>query len=95
MYALGLYEKQPCYMPWMHALIDPEGNVFPCCMMRFDPPLGNVVDEGSFRPVWEGEKFGSIRSRMLNSGNLPDSCQSCDDFLRENRALHLKVKDAR
>jgi radical SAM protein with 4Fe4S-binding SPASM domain len=93
LYALGLYEKQPCYMPWLHALIDPEGNVFPCCMMRFNPPLGNVMNEGGFKAVWEGEKFRSVRCQMLNPGMLPDACQACDDFLRENRALHRVVRD--
>jgi MoaA/NifB/PqqE/SkfB family radical SAM enzyme len=30
-YAQGLYERQPCYAPWTHALVAADGRVAPCC----------------------------------------------------------------
>ncbi len=86
LYARGLYQVQPCYMPWLHAMIDPKGKVYPCCTMRSDPPLGNLVAAGSFAAVWEGDAFRALRQLML-TGPRPAICHTCDDFLKENRFL--------
>jgi radical SAM protein with 4Fe4S-binding SPASM domain len=87
MYALGLYQAQPCYMPWLHALIDPQGKVYACCMLRSTPRLGNVIETGGFGAVWEGEAFRDFRRRMLDPQQRPALCHTCDDFLEENRLL--------
>jgi len=91
LYALGLYERQPCYIPWIHALIDPQGRVYPCCMLRRMEPLGNLISEGSFRAVWEGAAFQNLRQQLLAANRRPALCFSCDDFLEENRFLHRIV----
>jgi radical SAM protein with 4Fe4S-binding SPASM domain len=91
MYALGLYQTQPCYMPWLHALIDPQGKVYACCMLRSTPRLGNVFETGGFRAVWEGAAFRDFRQRMLDLQWRPTLCHACDDFLEENRWLHRLV----
>ncbi|HDN78857.1 MAG TPA: radical SAM protein [Chloroflexi bacterium] len=91
LYARGLYQEQPCYMPWLHSLIDPKGRVYPCCMTRSLTPLGNVVKRGGFTPVWEGEAFRSFRLGMLKPEGRPSLCHCCDDFLEENRYLHRKL----
>jgi radical SAM protein with 4Fe4S-binding SPASM domain len=87
LYARGLYEHQPCYMPWIHAMIDPQGRVFPCCTMRSEQSLGNLVKAGSFGRVWEGTTFRHLRQAQA-SGLCPAPCHTCDDFLEENRFLH-------
>ncbi|HFD40107.1 MAG TPA: radical SAM protein [Anaerolineae bacterium] len=87
LYARGLYQAQPCYMPWLHAMIDPKGKVYPCCTMRSGPPLGNLVKAGSFGAVWEGDAFRALRRAMV-AGPRPAACHTCDDFLEENRFLH-------
>lgn len=91
LYALGLYGTQPCYMPWVHALIDPAGKVHPCCMTRGMPPLGNLVRERGFQPVWEGAAFQEFRQRVLDAERRPALCRACDDFAQENRFLHHVV----
>lgn len=91
-YALGLYEKQPCYIPWIHTLIDPRGDIYPCCVMRSGKLLGNLVDAGGFRAVWEGKKYTGLRSRMLVPEKIPPACRTCDDFSAENRYLHRIIK---
>ncbi len=88
LYAQGLYKAQPCYMPWLHAMISPAGYVYPCCMMRSRPPLGNLIATGSFRAVWAGATFDNFRRQMLDPGQRPALCHACDDFSQENRFVH-------
>lgn len=90
-YALGLYESQPCYMPWIHAMIDPQGKVYPCCMLRTTRRLGKLLKTGGFQGVWEGSVFHDFRHRMLDPGSRPIACHACDDFLEENRFLHTLI----
>jgi MoaA/NifB/PqqE/SkfB family radical SAM enzyme len=93
LYALGLYEAQPCYMPWLHAMIDPQGRIYPCCMMRGGRPLGHLLKTGSFCDVWQGAAFRTFRQAML-VGQRPAFCHTCDDFLEENCFLHTLVQGA-
>jgi len=88
LYARGLYEEQPCYMPWLHAMIGPKGEVYPCCMMRSTRALGKISAKRSFQTVWEGAAFRDFRQRLLQRGHRPLACHTCDDFLQENRFLH-------
>ena len=88
LYARGLYETQPCYMPWLHAMIGPRGEVFPCCMLRSTRHFGKFTGGKQFRKVWAGSAFREFRRQMLLPGERPATCRSCDDFLEENRFLH-------
>ena len=92
-YAGGLYQQQPCYVPWLHALITPQGQVHPCCMLRSLPPVGNFIQAGGFRQVWLGSRYQDFRGEML-AGSQPALCQTCDDFLEVNRQLHGVVQAA-
>jgi radical SAM protein with 4Fe4S-binding SPASM domain len=86
-YARGLYDRQPCYVPWLHAMIAPQGQVYACCMLRSLPPLGNFIQVGSFRKVWTGTAYQDFRREMIGRSR-PEQCQACDDFLEENCQLH-------
>lgn len=92
LYARGLYHLQPCYMPWVHAMIDPKGHVYPCCTMRSGRPLGNLIKKGSFRNVWEGAAWRDFRQMQI-SDQRPDPCHTCDDFLQENLFLHKVAQE--
>jgi radical SAM protein with 4Fe4S-binding SPASM domain len=84
-YALGWYDRHPCFAPWTHSLIDFNGNVYPCCMTRGRmDPIGNLSQE-SFNQVWFGKAYQTIRRQMFPP-QLP-ACRRCDDFLYENRQL--------
>lgn len=87
LYAWGLYERQPCYAPWTHALITPRGRVYACCMARSEPkPLGNLRRE-SLTEVWEGIDYRQLRWAMRD-GEPFDICHRCDDFIDANKFLH-------
>lgn len=84
-YALGWYDRHPCFAPWTHSLIDFNGRVYPCCMTRGRmEPVGDVSQE-SFSQIWTGRAYQTIREQMLPPA-LP-ACRRCDDFLHENRQL--------
>jgi MoaA/NifB/PqqE/SkfB family radical SAM enzyme len=92
-YALGLYDEQPCYAPWTHALITPSARVYACCMTRGMPkPLGNLL-QASFTDIWHGETYRAFRASM--HGSPLEICRHCDDFLDQNRCLHSLVADGR
>lgn len=84
-FALGWYTQHPCFAPWTHSMIDFDGGVYVCCMMRERvPPVGNVHEQ-SFTDIWNGVAYAQARQRM----HPPDfpSCACCDDFIAENRQL--------
>jgi MoaA/NifB/PqqE/SkfB family radical SAM enzyme len=84
-YAFGYYSKFPCYAPWTHSLIDFNGLVYICCMTREQiPPLGDVRKQ-SFKEIWEGAAYRSIRLNMHPPALKP--CQRCDDFIEENKKI--------
>ncbi len=84
-YAFGYYSKFPCYAPWTHSLIDFNGLVYVCCMTREQiPPLGDVRKQ-SFKEIWEGAAYRSIRLKMHPPALKP--CQRCDDFIEENKVI--------
>src|SRR5215208_1632971 len=84
-YAFGYYDKNPCYAPWTHSLIDFNGNVYVCCMTRERiPPLGNLRTQ-SFQEIWEGAAYRQIRLKMHPPALA--ACRRCDDFIGENKSI--------
>ncbi len=84
-YAMGWYDRHPCYAPWTQSLIDFNGKVYVCCMTREQiAPLGDLR-ESSFTEIWNGGPYGEVRGRMHPPELGP--CRKCDDYLDENRAL--------
>jgi radical SAM protein with 4Fe4S-binding SPASM domain len=93
LYARGLYERQPCYAPWTHALVTPRGRVYACCMTRGEPqPLGDLR-RATFQQIWEGATYRALRQAMRDGLPYP-ICHRCDDFLEANRFLHQVRRDA-
>lgn len=85
LYADGWYDEHPCFAPWIHALIDYNGLVYPCCMTREQiSPLGDLKHQ-SFHEVWTGKDYEAIR-RMMHPPAFP-VCRRCDEFLDFNRRL--------
>jgi len=85
-YARGLYESQPCYAPWTHALVTPRGRVYACCMTRSEQPLGDLR-KASFHQIWENTAYQNLRRAMCDVTPYA-ICHHCDDFLDANRFLH-------
>lgn len=84
-YAMGWYDRHPCFAPWTQSLVDFDGRVYVCCMTREQiEPLGDLR-ESSFAEIWNGAAYDAIRGRMHPPELGP--CRKCDDWLEENQTL--------
>lgn len=64
-----------CPLPWAHLMIQPNGNIQPCCMTPVEQPIGNTKTD-SLEDVWNGDILKSIRKEMLN-GERHSMCNRC------------------
>lgn len=63
--------RKKCIVPWLTAVITPDGNVSPCP----DFFVGNVRT-ARFQDIWNGEKCLQFRSRLKKMKKLP-ACNRC------------------
>jgi Fe-coproporphyrin III synthase len=83
LYAKGFYREHRCCMPWLHSFIDPEGNLFPCCMSRsVSEPLGNIKVQ-QLAMILSGGRSLKLKMHCAQGYSLP-VCERCDDFIEEN-----------
>lgn len=64
-----------CILPWMHLNVQPNGEVFQCCMAPTDRPIGSVT-ENTLPEIWNNHSMKDIRRKMLK-GIKPKLCQRC------------------
>jgi len=58
----------PCYAGWSNAHINPYGEVWPCCVLGYDRPLGDLRAAGlDFRRVWRSAQAAEVR-RFIRAG---------------------------
>ncbi|MCD6483418.1 MAG: radical SAM protein [Candidatus Aenigmarchaeota archaeon] len=65
----------PCYAPWIHMTILPNGNIAPC----FSPWVWETnvsVKNHSLKELWYGDYFNKFRKIIFNR-KLPDNCKKC------------------
>lgn len=72
-----------CPLPWSHLMIQPNGNIQPCCMTPTETPIGNTK-VNSLEEVWNGDELKTIRREMLN-GIRPSMCNRC--YLMEDTGV--------
>jgi radical SAM protein with 4Fe4S-binding SPASM domain len=69
------FEFLPCYAPWIHVTILPNGNIAPC----FSPWVWNTkisIKEFSLKELWYGKYFNKFRKIILKR-KLPENCKKC------------------
>lgn len=69
------FKYLPCYAPWHHVTIRPNGNIAPC----FSPWVWETkvsVKDRELKDVWYGDRFEEYRQTML-SRDLPEQCKKC------------------
>lgn len=89
------YMKQlttPCHMLWIHAGIDWDGNVGPCCT-DYDGLYnwGNIFEDGGFWQVWNSKKAKAFR-RMHRSSSYRSKISICRDCYLTNCVLDEKIQ---
>ncbi len=94
-YRIGekVWEQAPCYTPWYHARIRPDGRVYPCC--RCELELGNLV-ESSFQDIWNAPAYHAFRQQTITREGvlaLNDKCDCRFCFhLPDNLRIHQIFK---
>lgn len=80
----ALYDTLRCFAPFTHALVEHDGIVKACCMLRQEPVLGDLK-QNSFTEIWRGDAFRALR----RAAPLPlhPRCRFCRDFVKENQKI--------
>jgi len=52
----------PCYAGYASCQITPSGDVWPCCILGYDKPMGNLREANyEFKKIWHSKKADEIR----------------------------------
>ena len=78
--------RLPCYFPWHHAAITPNGFIAPCCYGEGQQTKGDL-HRVSFKEAWLAQDMGEVRQTMLQGGLMP-YCERCPNWYQDdNRRL--------
>ena len=92
-YGESVWEKLPCYIPWLHVRILVDGTVLPCEACEL--PIGNLNEE-SFREIWNNEALRRFRRQTLTREGLRAMDSDCDCshccHLEDNVRVHRVFK---
>ncbi|EMR73862.1 putative Fe-S oxidoreductase [Thaumarchaeota archaeon SCGC AB-539-E09] len=59
----------PCYAGYASCHITPYGDVWPCCVLGYDKPMGNLREFGyDFKKIWFSEQADEVR-KFIKEGN--------------------------
>lgn len=72
-----LLDANVCPQGFYMMQVNPDGNVVPCCSMKYPTVLGNVKGH-SVQEIWKGDAFNSFRRKLLVSRkNAGPVCENC------------------
>ncbi|MCD6402774.1 MAG: radical SAM protein [Candidatus Aenigmarchaeota archaeon] len=81
----------PCYMPWHHITVLPNGSIAPC----FSPWAWETkvsLKNHNLKELWYGKYFEKFR-KIIKSRKLPESCRTCCVWrVFENRRIRDYIK---
>lgn len=73
--------SQICPQPFYMMQINPDGNVVPCCSMKYPTVLGDVHKD-NLLDIWNGEAYNRFRRDMLHSVKQAGKvCEDCTLYL--------------
>mgnify|MGYP001133931974 CR=1 FL=1 len=72
-----------CILPWNHLNVQPNGDIYQCCMAPYGEKIGNTKND-TLEEIWNGDDMKGIRKQMLK-GERPHLCNRC--FLIEDSGL--------
>ena len=67
--------RAPCSLPWRQLVINPAGDVLPCCSWSGSPTMGNIHTAPLSR-IWNNERYAAVRAG-LQQNDLPAACENC------------------
>jgi MoaA/NifB/PqqE/SkfB family radical SAM enzyme len=81
--------RVPCYFPWYHAALTPNGFVSPCCNGEGKQSSGNL-DRVDFREAWLGHDMREVRAAMLE-GRMMSYCRTCPNWFQGDNARLRRI----
>ncbi|MEF9475924.1 MAG: radical SAM protein [Candidatus Mariimomonas ferrooxydans] len=76
------HNKGKCEWIWLGGIVGVDGNALPCCTgFNEDYAMGDVINEGSFKAVWHGEKYKKMRRDIKNKKYEMPHCKDCSGRL--------------
>lgn len=85
------YTPNRCYVPFLHTVIQSNGDVIPCCYADDSFIMGNIR-ETALREIWNNEKYKCFREHAKCEYKM-DMCQSCRQYMNINNTIDLKRKN--
>jgi len=90
-YAFGYYRESPCFAPFVHLFMMPEGKVYTCCIVdRTEANILGNVRKNSIQEIWGNDNFKELRKKAVKN-TLYNVCHSCDHFLEINQIISEKT----
>ena len=81
----SFYTEHTCVWPIERCYIDVKGNMTTCCYnTRYY--MGNIIEEGTFESVWNGENYRKLRMEMRNK-KMPYFCNGCMYYMTEKNKI--------
>ena len=84
-----LQSKHFCVLPWMHARVNQDGSVYPCCRMENFYSYGSLKDK-SFNEIWNDPAIRNMRN-TLKKDLAFSSCSDCYNIEAQN-GISLRQK---
>lgn len=72
---VSIVTENLCAMPWSSLMINPNGEVHPCCIISDNFSYGNVNKE-SIEEIINGDKIKYFRTQFMNN-ERPEQCRTC------------------
>jgi len=61
-------QTQPCYAGFASCQITPYGDIWPCCVLGYDQPMGNLREHNyNFKRVWFSPRANDIRTYIKDA----------------------------
>jgi len=62
----NLPSKTFCSLPWTHLNVQPNGDIYPCCMSPYNQPIGNTSKDTLEEPLYNRtfEKLDAMSQLM-------------------------------
>ncbi len=77
-----------CFIPYLHTVIQYNGDVIPCCYAPEEFIMGNIL-ESFFKEIWDSEKYRTFR---MNCTDIKwDMCKSCRQYTKINDGIFKKM----
>jgi len=64
-----------CMYPWIHLHAYPTGAAYPCCLAKYEHPVGNLR-ENSMEEIWNNDNMKGLRKAMLDNKPVKE-CVKC------------------